>query len=79
MQHRFLYLAEFAFWTGQDAESEAADPSDPLKHRFLELAHFAFYASQKAENKNVLPLDPFIRSVLYVTQAARLIGEKEGN
>jgi hypothetical protein len=38
LKHRFLDIAQVAFWAGQKAENEFAGPDDPLKYRFLALS-----------------------------------------
>jgi hypothetical protein len=50
LKHRFVELAQVAFFTCQEEERDFAGSGDPLEHRFLELAQFANSAGKEAEN-----------------------------
>jgi len=55
LKHRFLDLAQVAFWAGQEAENETAVPREQLKHCFLNLTRVAFWAGQGAKNVFKVP------------------------
>jgi hypothetical protein len=50
LKHRFLELAQVAFWFDQEVENEFSGPGDPLKHRFLTSpnSHFCPAMMQKS-------------------------------
>jgi hypothetical protein len=49
--HRFLVLAQVAFWAGLDAENECLELGNHLKNCFLDLAQVSFWATKKAETE----------------------------
>ena len=51
LKHRFVELAEDAFWDGQEAENEFKVKCDPLKHRFFDFTQDAFWVGKEEENE----------------------------
>ena len=47
LKHRFVELAEDAFWDGQEAENEFKVKCDALKHRFFDFTQVAFWVGQE--------------------------------